>query len=143
MLLSLLNTFTPILIYGGPTLYKGTQTFISQLNLIQHEMILLLFMWASYHNSTTIHGNIAISYLQPFMPRYGKGEESTSIYNTSRLIWCCHASIFYALLHFQCFLHFYPIIQISFLQSIPHFNMKHNTYFSTLLEPSYLAMILF
>ena len=53
---------------------------------------------------------------------------------------------FYTLLYLQSFLHLYSIIQISFLQRILHFTMKHDNYYSyllsTLLEPSYLDMIL-
>ena len=69
-----------------------------------------------------------------------------NIYRTPGLIWCCHVSTFYTLLQFQSFLHLYPIIQISFLQNIPHFTIKHDNYnsymLSTLLESFYLAMIL-
>ena len=51
-------------------LYMKTQLFIHH-NLGQH-MTLALFMWLLYYDTTILHDNIAISYLRPLMPWYGK-----------------------------------------------------------------------
>ena len=37
-------------------------------------MTLTLFMWLFYHDTTTLHDNLVISYLRPLMPWYTKGK---------------------------------------------------------------------
>jgi len=59
-----MDSFTPILMWETNSL-QGNSNLYSQLNLIQHEITLTLFMWLSYHDTTTLHGNLAISYLRP------------------------------------------------------------------------------
>ena len=51
-------------------LYMETQLFIHH-NLLQYTT-LELFMWLPYHDTTTLHGNLAISYLRPLISQYGK-----------------------------------------------------------------------
>ena len=51
-------------------LYMKTQLFIHY-NLIQH-MTLALFMWLPYRDTTTLHDNLAVSYLRLFMLWYDK-----------------------------------------------------------------------
>ena len=43
-------------------------------------MTITLFMWISYHDTTTLHDNLAIFYLRPLMPWYGKGGGGTPLF---------------------------------------------------------------
>ena len=58
-----------------------TQLFIHH-NLLQHKT-LVLFIWLSYHDTTTLHDNLIISYLTPLMPWCGNmGGEHPYLYDS-------------------------------------------------------------
>ena len=59
-------------------------------------MTLTLFMWLSYHDTTTLHGNLAISYLRPLMPWYGKGGPLfIGLHGLYGVVMCPSSTLFY------------------------------------------------
>ena len=69
----------------------GPQLFIHH-NLVQHKTF-ALFMWLSYHDTTTLHGNLVISYLRSLMQWYDKrGGEYPYLYDSMAymLLPCVH-----------------------------------------------------
>lgn len=115
----------------------GTELFIHH-NLIKYRT-LALFMQLPYHDTTTLHDNLAISYLRPLMPCYdNRGGKHPYLQNLMAHMVLPHVFIFYTLLYkisnFRIFLILYLIIQISTFQSISYFTMKHGNHSSYILS---------
>lgn len=99
----------PILVYyskrpytntnTGDEHYMGLYSLFAMTTWYNNTRTLALLMWIHFHNTTTLHVSLVISYLRPHMSWYGKGEKSTPIYMTPWFMWFCHVSIFYTLLY--------------------------------------------
>ena len=93
------NLYTKYLKTGRLTLTRELKPlFTTQLDTTQDNTYTLYM--ATYHDTTTLHDNLVISYLRLLMSWYGKGEGDTPNYRTPWFIWDCHMSTLYTLLHF-------------------------------------------
>ena len=70
-------------------------------------MTLTLFMWLPYHDTTTLHGNFAISYLRPLMSWYGKGRGTPlfiGLHGSYGVVMCPPSILFYISRVFSIFI---------------------------------------